>query len=338
MEKTKVAVIGCGTIAPMHLDAIKTMEELQLVAVCDTKKERAIHTANVYHTNAYTDYHEMFEQEQLDAVHLCLPHYLHTVVAEEAFRKGIHVLCEKPMSISYEDAVSAVNLAEECKVQYGVVFQGRYNTHAQGVKQRIMEGKLGTVRGANALLMWQRSEDYYTISDWKGTWEKEGGGVLINQAIHTLDLANWFVDDTPVKVQASMHNRMHPHIEVEDIAEGLITYQKGAIVSFYYTNNSLVDEPFEIRLLCEKGRVLISAEEAKIFYNDGTSETILNVPHKNASGTHGKAYWGTRHGDQIYQFYQAILGNEPLEVSGKEALKTQKLVCEIYKEAKRKFS
>lgn len=331
MGKLKVAVIGCGAIAPFHLDAISAIDEVELVAVCDIKQERALGTAHTYHTKAYTDYREMFLCETLDAIHICLPHYLHTKVAREAFQKGIHVISEKPMSISYEDAVSTVEYANACHVQYGVIFQGRYNTHAKAVKQRILDGRLGEVQCANAMLLWHRTDEYYNTSDWKGTWEKEGGGVLINQAIHTLDLANWFVGDSPMEIQASISNRSHPDIEVEDTAEGMIEYENGARVLFYFTNNFVTDEPIELRLLCKNGRVVMSSDEAKIYYQDGSFEEIKNLPMRSSLCSQGKSYWGTRHAEQIYQFYQALLGKECLEVSGKEALQIQKLVSDIYK-------
>lgn len=330
MDKIKAAVIGCGNISVMHLDSITALDEAELVAVCDIKADLAAQAADKYHTKAYTDYQEMFAKEKPDAVHLCLPHYLHTIVAEDAFRAGIHVISEKPMSIRYEDAVSAVELADQCGLLYAVIFQCRYNTPSQLVKQRITDGRLGAVKCGRTTLTWYRPDHYYGGSDWKGTWDKEGGGVIIDQAIHSLDLANWFIDSVPVKVQASLHNRNHEIMVVEDTAEGLIKYENGALLSFYAMNNYLVDEPIEIRLLCENGTAILSYKQATITYNDGTVETVMNQPQKIVSYTGGKPYWGTQHAVQIHQFYKAVSGMEPLEISGREALKIQKIICDIY--------
>ena len=263
-------------------------------------------------------------------VHLCLPHYLHTVVAKDAFRQGIHVLSEKPMSIHYKDAEEAVVLAEQCNVKYGVIFQCRYNTPSQVVKSRIVDGKLGKVKCGRSTLTWHRPDDYYGKSDWKGTWDKEGGGVIIDQAIHSIDLANWFIDSKPLEVQATLHNRNHKGMVVEDTGEGLIKYENGCLFAFYAMNNYLVDEPIEIRLVCEHGTVRLSYNEAVIQYNDGTVEFVKNQPQKIVSYTGGKTYWGTQHAVQINQFYKAVAGLEPLEISGREALKIQKIVCDIY--------
>lgn len=338
MEKLRVGVIGCGNISVMHLDSILALNLATLVAVCDIKADRANEAAKKYHTKAYTNYKEMFQKETLDVVHLCLPHYLHTIVARDAFEAGIHVISEKPMSIEYEDAVKTVELAKQCKLQYGVIFQCRYNTPSQVVKERITDGRLGSVLCGRTTLTWYRPENYYQDSDWKGTWDKEGGGVIIDQAIHSIDLANWFIDSTPISVQSSLHNRNHPSMVVEDSAEGLIKYENGCLLSFFAMNNYLIDEPIEIRLLCENGAARLSYDEAFITYNDGTTEYIKNEPQQIVSYTGGKPYWGSQHAVQISQFYKSVLGMEPLEISGREALRIQKIICDIYANNDCKFS
>lgn len=330
MKKLKVAVIGCGVISVIHMDSAVNIDLCDLVAVCDIKEERAKAAAEKYNTKYYLDYKEMIEKEQLDAVHICLPHYLHTPVARYAFSKGINVLSEKPMSIEYQDAVDTVNYAKEKGVKYGVIFQCRYNTAAIHIKKRIADGRLGAVKCASTMLTWDRQDNYYSKSDWKGTWDKEGGGVIIDQAIHSLDLANWLIDSTPVSVQSTLHNRNHKIMVVEDTAEGLIQYENGARLSFFAMNNYLINEPIEIRLYCENGRAKLSYQDAIIYYNDGTVETVENAPQKIATYTGGKEYWGTQHAVQILQFYKSVLGMEELEITGEEALKIQKIVCDIY--------
>lgn len=329
MNKFKVGVIGCGNISVMHLDSIKALDMCELVSVCDIKDDVVIETAKKYGAKPYTDYMEMFNNEKLDAVHICLPHYLHIPVACDAFKKGINVLSEKPMSIKYEDAVSAVKMAEEYDLKYGVIFQCRYNTPSQLVKERINDGKLGNVKCGRTTLTWYRPDNYYDSSDWKGTWDKEGGGVVIDQAIHSIDLANWMIDSEPVVIQSSLHNRNHKSMVVEDTAEGLIKYKNGALLSFYAMNNYLFDEPIEIRLLCENGRAIFSYDNAKIEYNDGTVEIAENVLD-DIEYSGGKDYWGLKHYIQIKQFYNALSGAEELEISGKEALKTQNIISQIY--------
>lgn len=330
MKKTRVAVIGCGSISVMHLDSIHAFEDLELVAVCDIKEDRAKICAKKYGVKYYTDHITLLDEEKPDAIHICLPHYLHVPVACDAFRRGVSVLSEKPMSIRYEDAVGAVNLAKEMKVQYGVIFQCRYNTPCALVKRRILEGALGKVRCGRITLTWYRPDNYYDASDWKGTWDKEGGGVVIDQAIHSLDLANWMIDSKPLSIQSSLHNRNHANMIVEDSAEGFIQYENGASLAFFAMNNYCVDEPIEIRLCCEKGNVIFSYDKAEISYNDGRVETVLNQTDDILCQSGGKEYWGFKHSEQIRQFYNALAGKEELEISGEEALKIQQIVCKIY--------
>lgn len=330
VKTIRVAVIGCGSISVMHLDSIRALETAVLVGVCDIKPERADMAAKKYITTAFTDYKQMLDETKPDAVHICLPHYLHIPVACEAFKKGINVISEKPMSILYDDAKRAVDMAKECGVLYAVIFQCRYNTPSMLVKRRIEDKRLGAVKCARSVLTWYRSDDYYAGSDWKGTWDKEGGGVIIDQAIHSIDLVNWFIDSTPVKIQSSLHNRNHNIMIVEDSAEGLIEYENGCIYGFYAMNNYLTDEPIEIRLVCENGVARLSYDEAVISYNDGSFETVKNQPQKIVSYTGGKDYWGCQHAVQINQFYRSVMGLEELEISGASALKTQKIICDIY--------
>ena len=336
MKKMRVGVIGCGRISVMHLVSLKVLEDTELVCCCDIKKDRADAVAKEYGIRAYYSYEEMFDNEELDAVHLCLPHYLHSKVACYAFEHGVNVLTEKPMDIDLESAEYAVDMARDKGVLFGVIFQCRYNNAPQLVKNAITSGKLGRIISARSTLTWTRPDEYYSESDWKGTWDKEGGGVVIDQAIHSIDLVNWLVDSEVESISCSMANRGHKAVDVEDSAEGLITYKNGVKYGFYCMNNYGCDEPIEIRLLCEKGKAVFGYDDAYITYNDGSAEEAHpGNDFKDYNG--GKAYWGIQHIRQIKQFYDALMGREPLDISGEEALKTHRLVMKIYEIGKTKM-
>ncbi len=334
-KKLRVGIIGCGRISGMHLDPASSLEYSNLVACCDVIEERADQMAKEYKIVPYTDYKQMIENENLDVVHICLPHDLHTVVAEYALKKGVNVLSEKPMSIDYESAEHAVKVAKESKALYGVIFQCRYNNSAQFIKKTLLSGKLGKIISARSVLTWLRTDEYYKETDWKGTWEREGGGVIINQCIHTIDLVNWMIDSPFTKVYCNMSNRIHPTIKVEDTAEGLVLYENGVKYSFFATNNYGCDEPIEVKLHCENGDVTFNYNDAYIVYKDGTKEEA----HQQtvASYTRAKDYWGIQHTTQVEQFYRACLGLEELDMSGEKALITHKLICEIYRQGKLNF-
>ena len=328
MNKKRVAVIGCGRISVMHLSAIEKIEDVELIACCDLKKDRADSVAKKYGVKAYYDYNQMMSSETLDAVHLCLPHYIHSKVAVDAFNKGVNVLTEKPMDIDFASAENAVKKAKEKGLLFGVISQCRYNNSAQLVKRAVESGKLGKIISARSTLTWKRDDEYYSQSDWKGTWDKEGGGVVIDQAIHSIDLVNWIVNSEVKSISCSMSNRGHSIVKVEDSAEGLITYENGVRYGFYCMNNYGCDEPIEIKLYCENGKVTFNYDDALIEYFDGTIEEAHQDMIESVDG--GKDYWGFQHVRQIEQFYKALKGQEALDISGEEALKTHRLIMDIY--------
>ena len=326
MKKLRVGIIGCGRISVMHFESAVGLEEVELVACADIKPERADEAAKKYGIHAYYSYEEMIEKEELDLVQLCLPHYLHSKVAIYAMEHGLDVITEKPMDVDLESAERAVAVSKATGRKFGVISQCRYNNSAQLVKRAVKRGKLGKIISARSTLTWARPDDYYERSDWKGTWDKEGGGVVIDQAIHSIDLVRWIIDDEIVDVSCHMSNRGHECMVVEDTAEGFVRFKGGATYGFWCMNNYGCNEPIEIRLYCENGKVIFGYSDALITYNDGTTEEVTKSPLT----TKGKEYWGNWHIRQLSNFYRACLGYEPLEIDGEEALKTHRLICEIY--------
>lgn len=334
MRKLRVCIVGCGNIFTMHSTSVASFSDAELVGVCDIKPERAEAAAEKFNTKAYTDYTVMLSEQKPDILHVCLPHYLHPIVSKYAIEQGINVLCEKPISIKMEDALENIKLAKKKGVLYGIIFQCRYNTVSQAVKKYIEDGTLGKVLSARSTLTWRKPDSYYSLSDWKGTWDKEGGGVVIDQAIHSIDLVNWFVNSEPASVYAHYDNRDHEIMQVDDSAEGLIKYKNGVNYGFWAMNNYGVDEPIEIRLLCENGKAVLSYDDMKITLNDGTVITDVQDMSDALDYENGKDYWGFQHVKQIRQFYNSVLGKETLEISAEEALKTQKIICAIYESSR----
>ncbi len=334
----RVGIVGCGNIFTMHATSANHLENAKIVGVCDIKKDRADKAAKKYNCKAYYDYKELISKENIDVVHVCIPHYLHPVVSKYAIMQGVHVLCEKPMSIKYEDAVENVELAEKYGVKYGIIFQCRYNDASRLVKEKLENGTLGKIISARVVLTWCKPDDYYVLSDWKGTWDKEGGGVVIDQAIHSIDLANWFINDEVESVKVSMANRNHSIMEVDDSAEGFITYKNGATLGFWAMNNYGCDEPIEIRILCENGKVVMDYDKAEITLNSGEKIDAKTTIDPDVIYEDGKEYWGFQHIRQIADFYKSVENNTEFSLSGREALKIQKLICKIYEEGTKKFN
>jgi predicted dehydrogenase len=318
----------------MHAISIKTHQALELVAVCDNKRERANLASEKYGGTPYTDYEDMFLHESLDAVHICTPHYLHAPMSISAASFGIHVLTEKPMSIQVSDAKQMIEASEKHHVRLGVIFQNRYNKGARFLKERLASGKLGKIYAAKCSVTWDRSDEYYMRSDWKGTWDKEGGGAVIDQAIHTLDLMRWFVDSKIDYVDASIANRVHEKIDVEDTAEGMIKFKNGVIASFHVINYYTTDSPVTIEMHCEHGFVKYTDGLTEITYSDTSKEVVGADPKEKLDYGDVKQYWGVSHVKQIHQFYDALIQGVPLDIDGHEALITQQMVNAIYESGK----
>lgn len=334
----KVGIVGCGNIFTMHATSAHHLPNAEIVGVCDVKPDRADKAAAKYQCKAYYDYKDMIRKDLIDVVHICVPHYLHPIISKYALEQGVHVLCEKPMAITMEDALANVELAKQKDLKYGIIFQCRYNDSAKLVKENLENGALGKVISARVVLTWCKPDSYYSLSDWKGTWEKEGGGVIIDQAIHSLDLANWFIDDEIESVQATLSNRGHDIMEVDDTGEGFVRYKNGAALSFWAMNNYGCDEPIEIRLLCENGKAVMDYDHAKIIFNDGRVLSVETKIDPDVVYEGGKDYWGFQHIREIADFYNCVEQDKEPPISGQEALKIQKLICKIYEEGKKSFT
>ncbi len=334
-KKFKVGIIGCGTIFPMHAVPVRTNEHTEIVAVCDNKEDRAKKVAKTFNCSYYVDYKEMIDKEDIDVVHICTPHYLHAPMAIYAANAKKHILTEKPMSIALEDAEAMIGAAKKNDVTLGVIFQNRYNPGSMLIKEMLTSGTLGKILSGRLLVMWNRSDEYYSKSDWKGTWDKEGGGVVIDQSIHTLDLMRWFVDSEIDYVDANIGNRAHEIIEVEDMAEGVIKYKNGVLTGFFTINYYTYDAPVEIELHCENGIAKIVGDQGTVRLNDGRTFMAENNPNEKFEYGDGvKRYWGVSHIKQVNHFYDALAKGSKPYIDGEEALKTQKMVCAIYQSGK----
>lgn len=327
-RKLRVGIIGCGGIGKVHASAYRILETGTIVAVCDNKEVRVAKMAERYDAKPYLDYKEMLN-EDLDMVHICTPHFLHAEMAIAAMEKGINVLTEKPMAISLEDADRMIESAEKNNVTLGVIFQNRYNRSSQEVKKAVESGMLGELKGARMSVCWYRPMSYYTGSDWKGNWHEEGGGVLIDQAIHTIDLMQWLVGDIDW-LQGTMATRAHD-LEVEDVSEAYIMFKNGVHGSLYATNLYTVDADIELELHGEKGTARIVKDDAYIKV-EGMEYHFSEV--QVASDVAGKACYGLSHKTEIGEYHKALLEGRPAPITGPDARKALEIVLAIYESAR----
>lgn len=325
MSKIKVAVIGCGVICHNHLIPLSNMPNIEIAAVCDIKPQKAEAVAKEFGCKYYTDYEEMIEKERPDSVHVCLPHYLHAKAAVYCMQHGADVLCEKPMDITLAAAKEMARVHEKTGKKLGIIFQNRYNSGSVFLKSKLDAGKLGKVLGVTAEMMWLRDQSYYDLDAWRGKWKTEGGGVLINQSIHTLDLMRYFAGGEVVSVSASAAHRGDTTVEVEDVSEGRVSFSNGVTAIYYFTNNSAIFLPPCIHVLGKNGHAVVTGSDAVIHWNDGRTE---HSPHEEAIKI-GKDCYGGSHAFQIADFYGEN-GEARAQFMLDEALKTQALLEEIY--------
>ena len=236
-RRLKMAIIGCGKVAHLHAKAINEIDECVLVAVQSRNPQRAKDFASKYEVKAYEQVAEMIRAEKIDAVIICTPHPEHKQPAIAAMEAGAHALVEKPLAISLDDCDLMIKTASQHKKVLGVISQRRFLQSAIRIKKAIDDGKIGVPALATVLMLGWRNEAYYNSDSWRGAWDTEGGGVLVNQAPHQLDLLQWFMNDEMEELYGVCKNINHPYIEVEDTAVAIVKFKKGGIANILVSNS-----------------------------------------------------------------------------------------------------
>ena len=295
-------------ISPKHVKAIQDTDGAELVAVCDILKDRAEKIAGEKLT-VYTDYKDMLQDSDVDVVSICTPNYLHAEMAISAMRAGKHVLCEKPMTLNIIDAEQIVEANKETKKRFFLVKQNRYNPPIIELKKAFKEDLLGKVFLINATVYWNRRDDYFSSSDWRGTKNKDGGA-LFTQSSHFLDLMIWLGGEVE-SVFAVMDNVTHPNIETEDLGIITIRFKNGAIGNLQYTT-AVYEKNFEgtIGVLGTKGTVKISGKylnELEFWNVNGVQKPILE--QGNEANDYGTYKGSMSNHDKVYQNIIDVLRN-----------------------------
>jgi len=306
----RVALIGPGTVSVVHLAAIEKLGA-ELVGVCDSA----------------TDYRAMLDDQRPDVVHICTPHDRHVPIALEALARGAHVLLEKPVAHTIDEAARLVGaLAGFPDQQVGVCLQNRYNATSQAAKNLLKT--VSPVRGGSATVFWHRDAAYYEERPWRGDKTRSGGGVLINQAIHTIDLMQWLLGDVLAVEGHSGRFADIPGTDVEDTANLLLEHAGGARSVVFATVTNAVDAPVTIEIVTPSA-VLHLRGDLTITHDDGRIEVITETP----SNSEGRDYWGASHQLLIADFYRAVEAGEPFWITPAEALKSQSVIDQIYRKS-----
>lgn len=322
----RAAVIGLGDISAIHLAAIEKQPDAELVAVCDVDPVRAADVAARIGVRAFTDHATLFAEGRVDVVHICTPHAAHAAAAIAALDAGIHVILEKPVARDPQQAAAVVAAARRNAAKITVCFQNRYNPPVAAAKRLLDSGSLGAVTGAAGTVIWHRTPAYYANSPWRGTWDGGGGGLLMNQAIHTLDLLCWLVGPVTA-VDGTAVARALP-IEVEDTAELSLTHANGARSMFYATNAHAANDPVTVSIVTEQAELFLRGD-LTVTYADGRVETVRE--ERTAQGE--RSYWGMSHERLIADFYAHLDDPEPFWIAPDDGARLVDLIHRVYRDS-----
>ena len=262
MKKVRLGVIGVGGMGQEHLKGIKDVSEAQLTGVSDIDPEVTKKTGEEYKVPGFTNYEELLESKLVDAVLIATPHYFHPKIGIAAMKRGIHCLSEKPITVSVSAADKFVEQAKRTGVVFAVMHQERSSPQVRLARQIMEDGRLGQIRRTCMIEPNYRSQAYFDSSGWRATWREEGGGVLINQAVHGIDIF-LLLGGMPSRVTAKVRTRLH-NIEVEDEAAALLEYSNGAWGYYYTTTNEAPATTF-MEISGDNGKMVYQKNSLKFY-------------------------------------------------------------------------
>lgn len=336
-KKVGFGIVGCGVIAPWHLKGIARTEEAQLVAVCDEVEEKARKMGEEEKVEWYTDYQKMLEMPDLNVVCLCTPSSLHSQGAVAAAQAGKHILTEKPIAISLSDADRMIEAAHKAGVKLGVIFQRRSQNIFLKVKRALEEGELGKIVLGDAYMKYYRSQQYYDSGAWRGTWEFDGGGALMNQGIHIIDLLQWYMG--PVDTIYGYAETLARKIKVEDTSVAVLKFKSGALGVIEGTTSVYPETiPHRLELHGDRGSIMIEGEGIRRWEVRGEEGKVLSKLEKIEEA--GKAITSPTdigmegHIKQIGDMVEAIKEDKEPLVNGEEGRKSLQIILAIYQSAK----
>lgn len=340
MEKTiGYAVVGLG-VGNAHVNGALEAKGAKLVAICDLREDRlAKQAAKCPEVKQYKDYAEMLKDPEIDIVSVCTPSAMHADMAIQALRAGKHVLSEKPMDIVVDKILEIGRVAEECGLKVGGVFQNRRNAVMEPVKKAVEEGRLGEIYTGFFRVNWYRKDSYFLESGgWRGTWAMDGGGSLMNQAVHTVDIMQWLLGDV-VSVRSDMRIVNH-NIETEDFTTSVVKFKSGAICTFVSTTAAYPGFGTDIQLTGTKGSIHVNGDKLVAWKIEGEnmqeeSEEMLAKYGKNDGAIAAADNTIVRgHDFMVQDMIDAVREDRDPFVTPVEAAKAVRIINAIYESAR----
>lgn len=353
-SKIRFGIVGCGVISPTHAAALKQLpDDAELVAVADVLPERAKALAEKFGVKKiYASDEALIADGEIDAVIITTPSGLHAASTVKALRAGKHVVVEKPMEISLAACDAMIAAERETGKVLTVISQHRFDHATIVVRDAIESGRLGKIVLVEMSVRWWRAQSYYDSGDWRGTWAMDGGGCLMNQGVHTVDLMRWLAG--PVKsLYARCATAAHERIETEDVATATLNFANGAVGSLIASTSCFDGLPAMLGIYGTLGSAVIEGDRLKLMkFKDGTSVAAEAVNRHAASVASGGtasvkneaetrqaaadpgAVWGDAHREQIRDFVNAIRTGKKPVIDGAEARKAVEIILAVYESSR----
>lgn len=333
-------IIGTGMIARFHAAAIKEIRGATLVGCYNSTAAKAEKFASDHGCTAYASLDDMLANPKINVVTICTPSGAHLEPGLAAAKAGKHVLVEKPLEVTLARCDKLIEACAKANVQLGTIFPSRYHESSRTLKAAVDKNRFGTISLADAYVKWFRTQQYYDSGAWRGTWKLDGGGALMNQAIHTVDLLLWMMG--PVKeVSAFTATRSHENIEVEDVAVANIRFESGALGVIEATTGAFPGSLKKIEIAGNQGMAILEEEDlikwnfAKPNKQDERIVAELSSKTKSGGGAGDPSAIGhAAHRELFKDFLAAIKSGKPSAIDGFEGRRSVELILAIYKSAK----
>jgi len=328
-----IGLIGGGNITETHARAARAIPGVEISAIHGTNPEKIARLSREHGATPYPDFEAFLNHRPMDLVVIGSPSGLHATQGIAAARHGLHVLTEKPIEISTARADALIEAAKQSKVKLGVIFQDRMKPHIRQLKNWLEQGLLGRPLMVNARVKWYRPPEYYANSRWRGTFALDGGGALINQGVHTVDLLLWFLGDV-ARVQARTGTLLHK-IEAEDTAAAILEFSSGALGILQATTAAYPGYPRRVEISGTEGTVILEHDRiiaANLRNAPAALESVL--PDENQSATSAVVTDFRGHQAVLEDFLQAIQQNRAPACDGLEGRRSLALIEAIYRAAK----
>lgn len=330
-----VGIAGLGNISDVHAQAVTQSDKGRLVSACSSSKDKVREFSDKHRIKGYTSYSEFLSHPDLDLVSVCTPTGTHLNFAETAAEAGKHIVVEKPVEVSLDRAKRLIDCCRSNDVKLAVIYQSRFTEDAINMKNALKRGDIGDIFMVNASVKWYRDQEYYTSAPWRGTLLLDGGGAVINQSIHTIDLLQWMLGDADT-IHAFKGTFTHGAIEGEDNAVASFRLDSGIIGTFAASTSVTPPLPRKIEIHGSRGTAILDDSTFRLTNTDTDTSSGKARPAEAASGSASPLanFKAEAHTNQFNEIFEAVLSDREPPVTGKDSLKSLAFVTALYQSAK----